>query len=153
MSDHTTSQEQQFIHYSERFQKAISLTNRKLASAIEQDLKGRLTGPQCYILNIIAGEERATASLLSEKMQVKPSAITVMVDRLVQNEFVIRLPDPQDRRVTLLQLTDNGKQSIAEVKLRYREILAQLITELDHNEQEVFIRLFERIAEAAAKLD
>jgi len=150
MTDNNTTE---FIHYAERFQKAITLTNRKISLSIEKQLEDGLTGPQCYILKMIHDEERATASFLSEQLEVKPSAVTVMVDRLEQNGFVARLPDADDRRVMRLVLTDKGKQALYDVRQQYQSILTALIAELNDEERKSFIHHFEIIASAAAKLD
>ncbi|MCQ6560804.1 MarR family transcriptional regulator [Paenibacillus mendelii] len=138
--------------YSERFQKALSTTNRKITAAIAKQLPDGLTGPQCYILKLIDEEKRMTASLLAEHMEVKPSAVTVMIDRLVQNGFVARTPDEFDRRVIQLQLTDKGKLAIDNVRHEFHTILSLLIHELDSDDRECFIRSFESIAQATSKL-
>jgi DNA-binding MarR family transcriptional regulator len=111
-----------------------------------------LTGPQCFILKQLHAEPRMTASVLAERMEVKPSAITVMVDRLVQNGFVERGSDPEDRRVTLLQLTEKGTVALDKLRKQYTEALKQLLAVLDKEDVEPFLRSFERIAEETGKL-
>ncbi|SEM65215.1 MarR family winged helix-turn-helix transcriptional regulator [Paenibacillus sp. OV219] len=138
--------------YAERFQKAITTTNRKIGAMVSHSLNG-LTGPQCYLLKLIADEKRATASILADQMEVKPSAITVMLDRLVQNGFVSRMPDANDRRVTLLQLTDKGTEALAKMRTNYTSVLDQLLQQLGENEIERFVQSFEYIAAAAVKLN
>lgn len=46
---------------------------------------------------------------ISKKMYVKPSAITVMIDRLIDQELVERYHDKDDRRVVIIELTKRGK--------------------------------------------
>ncbi len=41
-------------------------------------------------------------------MYVKPSAITVMIDRLIDQELVERYHDKDDRRVVVIELTKKG---------------------------------------------
>ena len=45
---------------------------------------------------------------ISKKMYVKPSAITVMIDRLIDQELVERYHDKDDRRVVIIELTKRG---------------------------------------------
>lgn len=138
--------------YAERFQKAISAMNRKLFLWMGARLEDGLTPQQCFILKQIADEGRMTSSLLAERMEVKPSAITVMIDRLVQNGFVERLDDPSDRRVTLLTLTEKGAAALEKVRKQYLDVMTRLLAVLDESEVEPFIRSFERIVEEASKL-
>ncbi|MFC5649223.1 MarR family winged helix-turn-helix transcriptional regulator [Paenibacillus solisilvae] len=137
----------------ERFQRAMSTTNRKIVSLITEQLEDGLTGPQCYILKLISEEKRATASLLAERMEVKPSAITVMIDRLVQHGFVRRLTDEQDRRVTLLLLTDKAALALEKVLANSRDIFGKLLLTLEPAQREPFIQAFEQIALAASNFE
>ncbi len=137
----------------ERFQKAMSTTNRKLVSLITGRLEDGLTGPQCFILKIISEEHRATSSILAHRMDVKPSAITVMIDRLVEHGFVKRLADEQDRRVTILLLTKKGTAALDKARIHSQEILSKLLQTLEPVEVERFIQSFERIALAASTLE
>ncbi|WP_219838027.1 MarR family winged helix-turn-helix transcriptional regulator [Paenibacillus sp. R14(2021)] len=139
--------------YSERFQTAISVTNRKIGMLVSQSLEDGLTGPQCYLMKLIREEERPTASMLAERMEVKPSAITVMLDRLVQHGFVSRIPDEHDRRVMLLKLTDKGDVAFGKVRQTYTSILDHLLQTLEQSEAEAFILTFERITNAVTQMD
>ncbi|REE80242.1 DNA-binding MarR family transcriptional regulator [Paenibacillus taihuensis] len=139
--------------YAERFQKAITTTNRKIGAMVSHSFEDGLTGPQCFLMKLIADEKRATSSMLADQMEVKPSAITVMLDRLVQNGFVSRIPDANDRRVTLLQLTDRGTEALAKVRTNYTSILDQLLQQLGESEIDRFVQSFEYIAAAAVKLN
>lgn len=154
MTDHNQEDNEELMNimYSERFQRAFSLINRKLNGLITQDLPDGLTGPQCFILKLIMEKGHATTSHLAERMEVKPSAITVMIERLVQNGFVERSPDPNDRRVIQLQLTDSGRQAFFKIRQQYHSILSQLLHESDIEDREAFIASFERIAQAASRL-
>ena len=71
---------------------------------LEQMQATGLTPPQFYILKIliIMGFK---SDNISEKMYVKPSAITVMIDRLIDQELVERYHDKDDRRVVIIELT------------------------------------------------
>lgn len=136
-----------------RFQLALSTTARKISVLINEKLEEGLTGPQGYILKLIFEQKRATASMLAEKLQVKPSAITVMIDRLVQHGFVRRLADEQDRRVTLLLLTEKGSMAIEKMIMESRDILNRLLYTLEPSEIEQFVNHFERIALATSTLE
>jgi DNA-binding MarR family transcriptional regulator len=61
-----------------------------------------------YILHLIEiGLNRP--SLLIDYFDVLPSTITTETDKLVEAELIVREPDPADRRVIRLVLTDRGR--------------------------------------------
>jgi DNA-binding MarR family transcriptional regulator len=49
---------------------------------------------------------------LAEKVLLSPSGLTRLVDRLVARGLVERLTDPDDARVTLAALTDEGRREL-----------------------------------------
>ncbi|MEU6345854.1 MarR family transcriptional regulator [Streptomyces sp. NPDC046977] len=53
---------------------------------------------------------RGAASRLAEEVELSPSGLTRLVDRLVERELLLRVPDPWDKRVTRLALTERGRQ-------------------------------------------
>lgn len=144
---------EEWADYAGRFHKTMAETNRKVISWISASLEDGLTIQQYFILQQFADDERMTSSLLAERMEVKPSAITVIIDRLVQNGFVERFADPGDRRVTLLKLTEKGVAALEKVRNQFLDVTARLLAVLDESEVETFIRSFERIAEEASKLE
>ena len=57
-----------------------------------------ITGSQFHLLNKIQKEKVSNVKRLAEELDVKSSAITVMVERLVQHGLVSRVQDEKDRR-------------------------------------------------------
>ncbi|WGD91943.1 MarR family winged helix-turn-helix transcriptional regulator [Bacillus subtilis] len=51
---------------------------------------------------------------LVEKTSVTKQNMTGMVDRLRQNGFVTTFDSPQDRRITLVRITNKGKQALSD---------------------------------------
>src|SRR5690606_17890802 len=48
-------------------------------------------------------------SRMGERLLVHPTAVTHTVARLEKQRFVVRKPDPSDRRTTLAAITDEGR--------------------------------------------
>lgn len=51
---------------------------------------------------------------IGERLQVNPASVTNAVDRLEQQGYVARVPNPSDGRGTLALLTDEGQRVAAE---------------------------------------
>jgi DNA-binding MarR family transcriptional regulator len=50
--------------------------------------------------------------LMGERLQLHPTSITNIVDRLEADGLARRLPHPSDRRTTLVELTDPGRERL-----------------------------------------
>ncbi|MNL58512.1 putative HTH-type transcriptional regulator YusO [compost metagenome] len=105
-----------------------------------------LTGPQYHMLALISKEKSCNISYLAEKLEVKPSAITVMIDRLVQNGYVERRHDEQDRRAVLVSVTEHGEEILKEAKKKSRAIIRYYFSHLDENELNTLAAIFEKFA-------
>ncbi len=88
---------------------AFSIGKKMQTELLEQMQATGLTPPQFYILKILDHYGASRATTLAKKMYVKPSAITVMIDRLIDQELVERYHDKDDRRVVIIELTKKGK--------------------------------------------
>jgi DNA-binding MarR family transcriptional regulator len=131
--------------YAERFRSALqTLRKRTVQDFNSQDNYG-LTGPQFYILYMIREKGTCMVSVLAEEMDVKPSAISVMIDRLVNHNFVVRLADKNDRRVVLLQITDAGLHAVKQLVQRSNEMLGDYFNKLSETEVEVMIHTLEKM--------
>ena len=88
--------------------------------------------PQFSILMQLHHKGPCGMSEISERFEVTPAAASQLVDKLVQNGFVIREEDPHDRRAKLLNLTDKGREIIQQgIVERYRwlDLLAEQLTD------------------------
>ena len=67
---------------------------------------------QAYALTFLDFKGPIKTSALCEHMNVSPAAATQMVDRLEKLGMVTRAPDPNDRRVRNIVVTENGKRFV-----------------------------------------
>ncbi|MFC8708712.1 MarR family winged helix-turn-helix transcriptional regulator [Streptomyces sp. NPDC057197] len=93
-----------------------------------------ITPAQSRLLRTLAhfGEPPRMADL-AQSLEVVPRAVTTLVDGLETNGKVRRVPDPANRRVTRIELTDDGRMALRELHGARRsaaeEILAPLTAE------------------------
>jgi long-chain acyl-CoA synthetase len=85
-----------------------------LSKQVEVALAQRdLTLPQYRVLGILA-EGSAAASPLADRLAVRPSSITAIIDGLVARGFVDRRHEEDDRRRIALRLTPEGARCVAD---------------------------------------
>ena len=93
-------------------------------------------------------EEPLTMSDLAKRRKVSLQSASVLVQSLVEKGWVIREPDPNDRRQWLLQVTPEGEaRAQASLKL-VTDILTDVLSELSPEElaaAQVFLPALKRI--------
>lgn len=132
--------------YIQRFHAAFEATQKKMSQDVLSQMNLGITGPQYYMLYMIQHHGRIKLTQLAEKLEVKPSAITVMIDRLVLANLVTRHHDDKDRRVVLVQLTTTGEEALEKVKRIRNEVTRDYMSDLSKDELDTFINTFEKLA-------
>ncbi|HEU0100979.1 MAG TPA: MarR family transcriptional regulator [Mycobacteriales bacterium] len=75
----------------------------------------------------------STQQRLATALQVSPRNVTGLVDALVAGGFVTRQPHPNDRRATLVTLTDLGARTMSGMERDREHFAAELLADLDED--------------------
>lgn len=70
---------------------------------------------QLRVLGFLRFYPKASLSEVADYLDVAPSTMSAMIERLVQRGLVQRSPDPQERRRVVLTLTETGRDCFAQV--------------------------------------
>jgi DNA-binding MarR family transcriptional regulator len=74
---------------------------------------------------------------LAERLEVVPRAVTTLVDGLEASGKVRRVPDPANRRVTRIELTDDGRTALRELRGARRSAAEEILAPLTEKERQV----------------
>ncbi|MER6062962.1 MarR family transcriptional regulator [Streptomyces sp. NPDC001792] len=74
---------------------------------------------------------------LAERLEVVPRAVTTLVDGLEASGKVRRVPDPSNRRVTRIELTDDGRTTLRELRGARRSAAEEILAPLTEKERQV----------------
>jgi DNA-binding MarR family transcriptional regulator len=97
---------------------AVARLHQLLHKALAAELKRLgLTRTGYFLLTTLAltSEGQAGLSALSRLVMLHPTSVKLTVDQLEAGGLVTRLPHPRDRRATLVQITDKGRERAGEV--------------------------------------
>ncbi|QDX93917.1 MarR family transcriptional regulator [Brevibacillus laterosporus] len=129
----------------DRLLELVSSTTKKIRMEIMVHKDLGLTGPQFHTLYLISKEGTCKTTRLAELLEVKPSAMTVMIDRLVHNGFVARCNDEKDRRAVLVSVTEVGKQALDKGKAKAKEVLHRYFSHLNQEEITFLVDIYEKL--------
>lgn len=82
---------------------------------------------------------------LFNTLMVSSGTMTHRIDRLEQADLVKRIPDPSDRRGTLIQLTDKGFNLIEKAVEAHVKNEHRLLNVLEETEREVLVKLLRQL--------
>ncbi|MDF2858028.1 MAG: MarR family transcriptional regulator [Neobacillus sp.] len=118
---------------------------KKAASLIKEQIEDDLTNDQLYILRYIHQLGECTSSVLAEAFDVNKSAITAIINRMVDRGLIQRTRDKNDRRVVYLALTNEGIEIHRKTEEKVHHLVASLITKFDEEEITSFIETYEKL--------
>jgi MarR family transcriptional regulator, organic hydroperoxide resistance regulator len=104
-----------------------------------------LTRAQFHILNYIGSSDRCRATDIANMMEVKPSAVTLMIDRLEAHQWVRRSQDAFDRRVVVIELTEEGKNILSKAKKISEEVLKHYLSNLSQDDLIRLLEIYEKL--------
>jgi DNA-binding MarR family transcriptional regulator len=122
----------------ERYQRLIrALQARRAALGTDPWYDCRMSLPQLRALGLIAASERGLSSReLATALGVGASAITPLVDRLVEHGFAHRTEDPHDRRIARLHATATGADLLDRMRAGQVDVIRSALAQLDPAELE-----------------
>src|SRR6188474_2944501 len=91
------------------------------------------------VMMILGADGAQTMSQLAEALDVSQASATGIVDRMEQRGLIARQGDPDDRRVTRVDLTDRGRQAIERLGAQRRDKLSRLLDDLTDDELQAFL--------------
>ncbi len=108
---------------------------------------GAPRGGRIYrILEPIEQHEEVSTRELAEILDVRPSSLNEMLSRMEQDGLIMRRRDPQDQRVFLVSLTQEGSsqmQQLREATAKSYSVIGQI---LSVQEQQTLVSLCRKLA-------
>ena len=90
-----------------------------------------------YVLGSLKRNGILSMSDIGKCLSMPKPHVTVIVDRLIEEEFVERQNDPKDRRIINIILTEKGRSFFEEIKESISENLKEKLRMLSEEDQEI----------------
>ena len=129
----------------ELLQIAAKLTRTQLDEQLDET---NITGAKLWAMSHVVGKCGIGITQLADAMQCGKSNATQIVDRMESENLVQRVPNPDDRRSILVQLTDEGQQQYEEGLALRREKLVTILSNLSKAEREQLVELLQKLVSA-----
>jgi DNA-binding MarR family transcriptional regulator len=112
-------------------------------------VKLSLTIPQLKSLFYVSQHGKVNISGLASGIRVTPANVTGIVDRLIEQGLLTRMPDPDDRRVLWLEVTNKGKTLVDDLREGRANEMRRILDELTEEELSIVAHGFNLLVRAA----
>ena len=100
---------------------------------------------QVALLQMLEQQEGVSQKELAKCIMVKPSTITVMLNRMEERGFIKKVPHQTDHRKICIYLTKEGKDVVQKVKENTMVIEEELLKGFSKEEKEQVFSYFQRM--------
>lgn len=112
-----------------------------------------ITIPQFRTLVILSSRGSMNLATLAGILDVQPSTVGRMVDRLVNADLVDRQQHPSSRRELMVKLTPRGQRLVRKVTARRRDELARVVDRMPLRERHGLVRALTAFTAAGGEPD
>ncbi len=103
-----------------------------------------LTTKQLYCIELIHSLKNPTLSELTEKLKTTKASTSVMLDRLEEHEFIVKVQSDNDRRSAHVHLTNKGDRAAHLHSDVHKQFGALLTKHLTDSERDILIVLLNK---------
>lgn len=112
-----------------------------------------LTLPQLKLLGLLASRpEGMHGRELARVLGIRPSAVTALVERVVEPGYAWREEDPRDRRIIRVRITERGRELLERMAAGQRELLGRMLDQLSPDELVIVQQALRRLRTACERL-
>lgn len=107
-----------------------------------------LSKPEILALEFINLNKTIGMSQIANGLDISFSMATKIVDSLVKKKLAVRKSDSRDRRIVTMILSGKGEKIVLEYNKQKQIYFGKMLELLSENEQEIFVKVLEKIAGA-----
>lgn len=139
----------ELLHNLQRIIRVFLVSERRFPVA---GRNARYSPHDFHTLKYLMEHKSARAGELGKHLEVAPTTMTGVLDRMEANGLIHRVPDAHDARATRLELTEMGQAMQAAIANQNILNAAAMLNALDPAERAKYVEMTIRIADKIEKL-
>lgn len=120
-----------------------------LARSISKSIRAKttLSPGTLFTLGALSHHAKLTMTGIGCHLSIPKPHVTALVDKLIKDDLVERLLDPNDRRIIYIQLTEKGRITLKEIKLLISKELRDKLLFLTNEQMKVLSTASQQVKE------
>jgi MarR family transcriptional regulator for hemolysin len=130
----------------DQFLVEMGKVRRRLAVAINTRIASvGLTRARARTLSILYNGSGLTQTSVAAQLEIEGPTAVRLIDELEKAGFVQRQPDPHDRRIKKLVLTESGREIAEFLQRTYHEIGVQALRDFPEENKDLLVTLMKTV--------
>ncbi len=125
---------------------------RKMGKLLDLDRQSRpLTKAEFFLMNMLYDGKPASVTVLANRLRVSKTTVSKLIHCVEEKGYVQRITDTNDRRITYIQLTAQGKTLTRSCIISNKKSLVDLVDRIGEEDTNELIRIMSKIVEKGEK--
>ena len=116
-----------FVYYYQRHNKVWDMLWSK-------NISDNFTVTDVYLLELLNKHEEITPGFIAEELFLTSGGVTGLIDRNLKNNLITKRKDKQDRRITHISITEDGKKALLKLRQDCTELTKSFLSVLTKEE-------------------
>lgn len=130
----------------QEFDKQIYSIHKKWVDLVCEGIDSNISLPHLYLLGFIQSRKSCIVSEIAQYLKITLSGVTSLLNKLVSMKLVTRKRSEEDRRIVIVELTEEGRKILELRNKNIREIFTRFFKDMDKEEVAIFFSVLEKIA-------
>lgn len=123
---------------------ASRLTTGNFSKKLKEG-KFPITPEQWGVINFLLHEDGLTQNQISKLVGKDHTCVSRLIENLIKKNIVKKIPDPDDKRINLIYLTEEGKKIQNNVVPTVKENLYKVFANVTDKEKIIFSKVLDKI--------
>ena len=123
----------------------LSRLGRHFAAMKPQHHYGHFSESHMLLMRRLSSSNGLRMKEIAQLLAVKPPAVSAMIDHLEEVKVVERVPDPTDRRATLIRLTPFGNKMWKEINAQRTKDVRSHLAVLNAEDRKDLLRICHKL--------
>lgn len=120
--------------------------NKIIIKEYQSLLDDDLSNNQTILMDIVKDHEKISIGEIARQMKVTSSAVGQIVNKLEDENYLVRTINPKNRREILVQLADKGIRYFKKEEKINREIINRFYSQMELSEMEELKRILTKLS-------
>ncbi len=139
-------QEIPLSEFADKLNEIIPELSRQIVSHPSDELfKGKITLPQFFLMSLLRKEGELKMTDIARFLHVTTAAATGVVERLVNGGYLLRVYDPDDRRIIKVKLSPRGLNTVVKVLQERRRMIIDIFSKIPPEDRQQYLAILMKV--------
>lgn len=117
----------------------MGLFHKKFLHQFRKKGDSELKKNHVKIISMLYQHRYLTSTEIARMLDIEKGSVTTLIDQLTDAGLVVRCDTPDDRRKTLVQLTQSGRSEMEQIRANDIRIINEILGDVEVNDLQQFL--------------